>query len=502
MNTREFFQLRHEQIVALWFKSLYSDRSIRYHREPQQDLLSRMNHAAIAFRQVMLHDDWTDLKEFITSIAQKRFSEGFKVSEVQKAFELYRQTLVPLLFAEIEAEELEPVITKLQECMLFTITQFSEFFQSIHENFLRNHTEILEKKIEARTHELAESKQKYKTLVEDINDGFFVLAEGRVVFANRSFAHMHGYTINQVLQANYLDFVAMEHRDQIRKIYELSFSHSQVPARIEYMRLYRDGSKQSTEIIAKRSMFGHDMANIGICRDISERVELENKYRETEKLKALAQQAASLAHEVRNPLSTVRMNMQLFSETEMDPERFQLLQVCLAEVTQIERSLQEMMDISFPLRLAHQTIDLRKLIEHCLNSMRQRLTNNQVTVFLKFNRRIEKIKADPQRLEQALVNLLFNAVEAQPSGGRVAISARPYNAGADNWVEILISDQGPGVPKEMLPYLLDPMFSQKATGTGLGLHNVKRLIEAHGGSVRVKLNRLRGLSVYLRLPAG
>jgi signal transduction histidine kinase len=120
----------------------------------------------------------------------------------------------------------------------------------------------------------------------------------------------------------------------------------------------------------------------------------------------------------------------------------------------------------------------------------------------KLNRRIEKIKADPQRLEQALVNLLFNAVEAQPSGGRVAISARPYNAGADNWVEILISDQGPGVPKEMLPYLLDPMFSQKATGTGLGLHNVKRLIEAHGGSVRVKLNRLRGLSVYLRLPAG
>ena len=120
----------------------------------------------------------------------------------------------------------------------------------------------------------------------------------------------------------------------------------------------------------------------------------------------------------------------------------------------------------------------------------------------KLNRRIEKIKADPQRLEQALVNLLFNAVEAQPSGGRVAISTRPYNAGADKWVEILISDQGPGVPKEMLHYLLDPMFTQKATGTGLGLHNVKKLIEAHGGSVRVKLNRLRGLSVYLRLPAG
>jgi signal transduction histidine kinase len=118
------------------------------------------------------------------------------------------------------------------------------------------------------------------------------------------------------------------------------------------------------------------------------------------------------------------------------------------------------------------------------------------------NRRIEKIKADPHRLEQALVNLLFNAVEAQPSGGRVAISTRPHNKGTKTWMEILISDRGPGVPREMLSYLFDPMFSQKAMGTGLGLHNVKRIMDAHGGTVRAKLNRARGMSFYLDLPVG
>lgn len=501
MDARQFFHERHEEIVSLWFDMLHNNPSTRYHREPPQDLRRLMNYAALAFRRVMIEDDWADLKEFITHIAKKRFSEGFKVSDVQMAFEYYRQTLIPLLFEEIDPPKLEALMMKLQECMIFTITHFSEFFQGIHENFLRNHTQILETEIKTRTHELAESRQKYKTLVEDINEGFFVLMDGHIVFANRMFAEMHGCEVTDVLQESYLDFIADEHKEKIRRVYELSQGQTHVPARIEYLRLCRDGRKLPTEIMAKRTIFGHETANIGICRDIGERVELEKKTREAEKLKALAQQAASLAHEVRNPLSTVRINLQLLSRAAPEPEQFGLLQASLDEVVQIERSLQEMMDISFPLRLSPQPVDLRTLLDHCLNSMRQRLTNNRVKASIRLKRGAEGILADPHRMEQALVNLLFNAVEAQPSGGKVAIFARPFSKGADPWVEISISDQGPGVPREILPYLFDPMFSQKAMGTGLGLHNVKRIVEAHGGTVRVKLNRMRGMSFYLSFPA-
>jgi len=218
--------------------------------------------------------------------------------------------------------------------------------------------------------------------------------------------------------------------------------------------------------MAKRTMFGDQPADIGIWRDISERVDLEKRTRETEKLKALAQQAIALAHEVRNPLSTVRMNLQMFSRSEQDPKCLRLLEASLAEVDRIERSLKDMLDISFPLRLNWQSVDLRQLLAHCLESMRQRLAGNQVRVSLRQYRHVAVIKADPHRLEQALINLLFNAVEAQPTGGRIAISIRPQNEGAEAWVEIVISDQGPGVPKEMLPYLFDSMFSQKSAATG------------------------------------
>lgn len=501
MDTKEFFHQRHEQIVDAWYRSLSSDPSTRYyHREPSQDLRARLNRAAEAFRQVMLHDDWVYLQEFITQIAQKRFSEGFKVSEVQKAFELYRQTLIPMLFADLETERLEPILMKLQECMVLAITQFSEYFQGIHENFLRNHNSILEREIEARTRELAESREKYKTLVEEINDGFFVLAEGRVVFANRSFARMYGYELEQVLRKSYLDFIAEEHRAVAQGAYESGLENGEVPTRYELLRLCRDGSKLPTEIMVKRTMFGDQPADIGICRDISERMELEKRTRETEKLKALAQQAAALAHEVRNPLSTVRMNLQMFSRTDQDPKSLRLFEASLAEVDRIERSLKDMLDISFPLRLSRLPVDLRQLLARCLESIGPRLTGNQVRASLRQHGHVAPIQADPHRLEQALINLLFNAVEAQPTGGRIAISLRPRTEGSRAWVEILISDQGPGVPGEMLPYLFDPMFSQKISGNGLGLHNVKRIIEAHGGSVRAKLNRPRGMGFSLRLP--
>lgn len=500
MELKAVLERYHEQIIETWFKALRSDRSGRYYQEPADDLRSLISRAAQAFHEVLVADQWGSLQAFITSIAKKRFGQGFKVSEVQKAFELYRQTLIPLLIAELDPAEICAVMLRLQRCMVFTITSFSEFFQEIHEEFLRSHADSLEREVARRTEELAKSQRKYKTLVEDINDGYFVVVDGEIAFANQSFAKMHGYLLRDVLKVNYLNFVAPESHKKVEPAYESSRTKGIAPTCIEYLRLCKDGRKLPTEIIAKLSTFSNQPANIGICRDISERVALEKKIRETEKLKALAKQASSLAHEVRNPLSAIRMNLQIIEQSESDPVRLRLLDISLREITRIERSLQEMMDLSIPFRMNRKHVDLRSLLTNSLQAMHQRIANNKLTVSLRLSRQIKNIRVDPYRLEQAIVNLLFNAIEAQPSTGKIFLSSRPINGKGRSWVEITVGDSGPGIAKEILPYLFDPMFTQKSKGTGIGLSNVKKIVEAHGGEIRVKPRRPEGTNFCMRLP--
>lgn len=459
-----------------------------------------MNEAARGFYEVMVSDQWQRLDTFITGIAHKRFSQGFKVSDVQKVFELYRRILIPLMVKYMPKEALCSELIRLQDCMVFTITRFSEFFQNIHDEFIHSHAESLEREVARRTKELAQSEKKYKTLVEDINDGYFVLVKGKIAFANNSFAEMHGCSQNSILKSDFLDFVATQSHETVKEAFKSSTEKKNTTGRIEYIRLHKNGRQLPTEIIAKESVFENHSAKIGICRDISERIALEKKKHETKKLKALAKQAGSLAHEVRNPMSAVKMNLQMFQQTEQDPVKLQLIGTSLDEITRIEQSLLDMMNLSIPFRLEKQYVSVRKLLENAMVVMRQRIENNHLKTSVRLCRQVDKVKIDPHRIEQAILNLLFNAIEAQPDSGRIYLSSRQVRHQKGSWLEITVGDNGPGIPTELIGHVFDPMFTQKIKGSGIGLYNVKRIVEAHGGNVEIRPRRQQGTNFIIRLP--
>ncbi len=491
----------HEGIVSDWYNAIMASNSeSSYKKLSKQELFPLMNEATKGFYEVLVSDRWERLDSFITSIAHKRFAQGFKVSEVQKTFELYRSTLIPIMVKHLDKDILCEEMIRLQKCMVFTITRFSEFFQNIHDEFIKTHAESLEKEVVRRTKALAKSEQKYKTLVEDINDGYFVLVKGYIAFANSSFAQMHGCSQNSILKSDFLDFVAPESYEKIKSIYRSNFAEEKTSSRIEYLRLYKDGRRLPTEIIAKRTMFEGQPAIIGICRDISERITLGKKIHETKKLKALAKQAGSLAHEIRNPMSSVKMNLQMFEQTEQDPVKLQLIRTSLDEITRIERSLMEMMNLSIPFRLEKKYVSVRQLLENAMVMMQQRIINNNLQVSVRLSRQIDMIKIDPNRIEQAVLNLLFNAIEAQPDSGKIYLSSRQVKHGKRTMVEIIVGDNGLGIPKEMLDHVFDPMFTQKKKGGGIGLNNVKRIVEAHAGEVEIKPRRPLGTNFIIRLP--
>jgi signal transduction histidine kinase len=253
--------------------------------------------------------------------------------------------------------------------------------------------------------------------------------------------------------------------------------------------------------MAKVSSFGGEIGTIGVCRDLSERVELEFKTREAEKLNALAQLAASLAHEINNPLTAIKMNVQLFSETGLTERgQVRLIASTLREVDQIRRCVTEMMALTIPFRLKQEWVDTRRLIKSCLSIVEPRMAYQDVRATIRLSSEMKKIFVDPKRIEQALVNLLLNSLDVLHRGGRIFITSRISFDNGQRWNDLAVADDGPGIAKEKLPYVFDPFYSQKPGGIGLGLGNVRKIAEVHGGSVLVQQRRNKGIVFTLRLP--
>ncbi|MFH1116969.1 MAG: ATP-binding protein [Pseudomonadota bacterium] len=491
----------HDQIVDTWTHHMRHDESTRYAEEPEDELRTLVDLGATAFRSALLENQWSGLRDLIRLIAHKRLQGGFSLPEVQRGFEYYRQTVMALIVAKMEPACLGQELLDLQNFMVYAVTHFSSYYQELHEQFLANQAKYLEREVADRTRKLAESERKYKSLVEGINDGFFVVVRGLIVFANNMFARMHGLAPDEVMGRHYLDLVAPESRADVRAAYTAGKGDADTPARLEYLRLHRDGTRLWTEITAKMSSYDEQTANIGICRDISQRVELERKAREADKLNALAQLAASLAHEINNPLTAVKMNIQLLSKQESVRKDFEeIISTTLIEVEQIKKCVIDMMDLTVPYRLKRKWIDTRDLFKGCLRILQSRMDYQGVTAALRLSPNAAAIYLDPERMEQALVNLLLNSLQALPRGGRIYLGAKESCDGDGRRIEIRVADNGWGIPKEQLPYVFDPFYSKKPGGIGLGLANVRKIVEAHGGTVVVTQRRPTGICFSLKLP--
>lgn len=160
-----------------------------------------------------------------------------------------------------------------------------------------------------RTAELAESEQRYKTLVNEIHDGYFIVQGERVAFANRAFCRMHGADPDGVPGRSFGDFATPADRGRVVKAFRSALSNRSPGGEVEYNRAGCSPGEAATEMKYKVVELGQVPVTIGTCRDISGRVATENRLCENERIAYVGQIAASLSHEIRNPLFTCTLNM-------------------------------------------------------------------------------------------------------------------------------------------------------------------------------------------------
>lgn len=500
----EFIQCNRSLIIEEWADRLHTGVGKQYSRRPHKELLRTVTEAFDANSHVLIQNDFSRINQFINKITQMRLEAGFLLSDVQKAFELYRTIVLPLLAKVTGVADFYNETAKINDCLAYTIHRFSDLFQKMHEKEITEYSQRLEGEVKDRTAKLKESELKYKALVEEINDGYFVIQNEVMVFANQAFCQMHGYRLDEVIGQKFYLFITPDDQKKVIEIYADSLNTRRAHPIFEYNRLTKDGQTFPTEIMAKVIRYEDKLSNIGICRDITKRVAMEQRIMEAERMAYIGQITTSLSHEIRNPLSAIKMNLQILNKNRRlmgnDQRR---VEISAREVVRLERILTELLDFAKPLQFEFKPCDVNHLLLSCEELLDIKFKEKELSTFFSLAPRLPKLVADREKLEQVFINMLLNTLESCPKKGMLSVVSA-YNQ-ADNGqstIEVIVEDDGPGIPREHISDIFKPFFTTKSKGTGIGLANAKRIVEAHKGWINVKNRDPHGASFHIYFPVG
>ena len=224
-----------------------------------------------------------------------------------------------------------------------------------------------------------------------------------------------------------------------------------------------------------------------------------DKLIQAERLATAGKMSASFAHEIRNPLSSMRMLSQmLIQKPETSDEQQKSLQYILEEIERINNIVKGLMDFASPTKLHLEQQFLAPILQSVLSLMEANLTHHQIELSLNLATDLPDFHFDSDKIKQAFMNVVLNAMDAMPQGGTLTISTFQQN----EKVCIKVIDTGIGIPDADIEHLFEPFFTRKTKGTGLGLSNVKRIVEEHGGGVEIESVPGEGTTVSLWLLVG
>ncbi|GAM11690.1 sensor protein ZraS [Geobacter sp. OR-1] len=225
-----------------------------------------------------------------------------------------------------------------------------------------------------------------------------------------------------------------------------------------------------------------------------QRVQAENV--QAEKLASLGYLSAGVAHEIRNPLNSITLFVQLIKSGIDDPELCGYVDKILKEVDRIDTIVRKLLDASKRPRFELKEVRIDQLIDQTLEAFRPQLDQNRIVVERDFRNLPPAIQADPSELEQIFVNLFLNSIHEMPQEGRLRVQLD--HDGKE--VVIRVSDTGGGIPKENLANIFDPFFTTKNKGSGLGLSVVLRIVKTYGGKIGVEKSDKTGTTFCILLP--
>jgi PAS domain S-box-containing protein len=269
-----------------------------------------------------------------------------------------------------------------------------------------------------------------------------------------------------------------------------------------------DGGARTIRV-STAELAGDDGRSAGVillAKDVTLWLTLEQRLRVAEKLASLHTLSAGVAHELRNPLSAVDLNLHLLEEElreagSLPAQTGQYLAVLNAECRRLTAILDNFMKFASPGSFRPQAVDVGGVIAHVVSLLRREAEERRIRLESAVAGALPAALGDETQIGQVFLNVVVNAFQAMPGGGvcRIAVAAR--EEGARGWIEIAVQDSGVGIPAGDIPRLFDPFYTTKVNGSGLGLAIAYRIVQDHGGTIEVASTVGGGTTFVVKLPA-
>ncbi len=394
---------------------------------------------------------------------------------------------------------LDPIENREKHLMTLFFNNVAFFLVAILSGYLSQQFKDFKTKLKEEEATVKELEGLNKTIINNMTSGLLTSdLQNNIIYFNQAAEKITGLYFSDIYKKNVFNIFPDLKRHWIQT------ASSQTKKEMPIRKIF-NFKKQSTQeltlgfsLSVLKDAQNQKCGNILIFEDLTKIMEMEQHLQRTDKLAAVGKLAAGIAHEIRNPLASVSGSIEMLSrELHVQDEDKKLMNIILKETDRLNHLVNEFLDYVKPTDRTQEMFKISPAIEETLTafSMNKTATKNINLQFSPQNKNIQ-IKGDKEKMKQVFWNLLLNAAQAMPEGGKVSIRSSQE----EDQLKIEIQDTGQGIPEEDIKKIFDPFFTTKPKGTGLGLSLVHKIIESHHGQIFVTSKVGKGTTFTILLP--
>jgi len=378
--------------------------------------------------------------------------------------------------------------------------------QNISTNEIEEKIAEKEEIIQHLTRELVDVKNFTESIIQSIGSGIIITEmNDTITYINRAGERILGYAKQELIGRPFSIFSLKEKQSATPSFLN---NPDDLDTRKEgWMR-----KKDQTEFPVGFTINNHlsireeRIGKIVVFRDLTNIYKIQEEILRMDRLVSLGKLASGIAHELRNPLAGIKTTAQaLGEEMSGDDSRREYLHRITKEIDRLNDLLKTFFSFAKPQNLNLVYCHIKDIINEIIPFLIKEIADKGIRFIETYHPQLPKIKVDKTQMHQVFLNLFLNAIQAMPSGGELTIEASPMNSSSlkgvkQNFVKVVISDTGRGIPSQIVHKIFDPFFTTKSKGIGLGLSITYQIIKKHGGTIKVESQWEKGSSFVISLP--